>query len=180
MGWRLSRQQYLRQKGEANKAAMHALVRSGDSPGLLAYDGSTPIAWCAVQPREAYPALQRSPSRKPIDGEPVWAITCLYVTRHHRRRRISVQLIAAAVEYARSQGGRVLEAYPVPPKPGVASTNYAFTGFVSAFQAAGFVECARRVETRPIMRLDLRAPGSRSPRGRVEPGRGRPGGGRSL
>ena len=45
-----------------------------------------------------------------------------------------------------------MEGYPVPPKRNVASTNYAFTGFVSAFEDAGFTECLRRSKTRPIMR----------------------------
>ena len=45
-----------------------------------------------------------------------------------------------------------MEGYPVPPKRNVASTNYAFTGFVSAFEEAGFTECLRRSTTRPIMR----------------------------
>jgi len=101
MGWRLpDRQQYLQQKGDSNREAMHALVRGGCVPGLLAYDGPEPIGWCAVAPREAYPAL-----------------------------------------------------HPVPVKPGVTSTNYAFTGFVSAFEEAGFTECLRRSKTRPIMRF---------------------------
>jgi GNAT superfamily N-acetyltransferase len=156
MGWRLSRQQYLRQKGESNKHAMHALVRSGSVPGLLAYLGDTPIGWCSVGPREAYPALERSRSRRAIDAQPVWSITCLYVARPHRRKHLSGKLIAAAVRYVRSQGGSTVEAYPVPPKPSVGSTSYAFTGFVSAFNEAGFSLEALRTETRPVMRYFVR------------------------
>jgi len=154
MGWRLpDRQQYLQQKGDSNREAMHALVRGGCVPGLLAYDGPEPIGWCAVAPREAYPALQRSPSRKAVDGERVWSITCVYVARSHRRQRLSTKLIEAAVAYVGSRGGHIVEGYPVPVKPGVTSTNYAFTGFVSAFEEAGFTECLRRSKTRPIMRF---------------------------
>jgi hypothetical protein len=32
---------------------------------------------------------------------------------------------------------------------------FAWTGVASAFLKAGFVECGRRSETRPIMRRDL-------------------------
>ncbi len=156
MGWRLSRQQYLRQKGDANKEAMHRLVRNGDIPGLLAYSEGEPVGWCAVAPREEYPALQRSPSRKPIDELPVWSITCLYAARSHRRQHLATKLIEAAVAYVGSRGGRIVEGYPVVPKPGVASTSYAYTGFVSAFERAGFTECARRRATRPIMRYRIR------------------------
>ena len=152
MGWRLPRQQYLSQKGERNKDALHALIKKGCVPGLLAYIGTDPVGWCAVAPREEYPALQRSPSRKAVDERAVWSISCVYVARAHRRRRLSSELIKAAVVYVRDQGGRIVEGYPVPPKRNVASTNYAFTGFVSAFEEAGFTECLRRSKTRPIMR----------------------------
>ncbi len=37
MHWRLAHADYERQKGEANKQAMKALVASGEVPGLLAY-----------------------------------------------------------------------------------------------------------------------------------------------
>jgi GNAT superfamily N-acetyltransferase len=93
-----------------------------------------------------------------IDGEPVWSITCVYVARSHRRRHLSAKLIAASVGYVRAQGGHIVESYPVPVKPGVTSTNYAFTGFVSAFEEAGFTECMRRSETRPIMRYRTAPP----------------------
>jgi GNAT superfamily N-acetyltransferase len=82
----------------------------------------------------------------------VWSISCVYVARSHRRQHLSTQLIKAAVAYVKAQGGRIVEGYPVPAKRGVTSTNYAFTGFVSAFEGAGFAECLRRSKTRPIMR----------------------------
>jgi hypothetical protein len=106
MGWRLpTKQQYLRQKGESNKRAMHSLVRSGCVPGLIAYAGREPIGWCAVAHREAYPALRRSPSRKPVDRERVWSITCVYVARSRRRRHLStlddkLEIIMQAVRRA--------------------------------------------------------------------------------
>jgi GNAT superfamily N-acetyltransferase len=140
---------------------MHSLVQSGSVPGLIAYAAHEPIGWCAVAPRETYPALQRSPSRKAIDGERVWSITCVYVARSHRRRHLSAKLIEAAVAHVQAQGGQVVEGYPVPVKRGVTSTNYAFTGFVSAFEEAGFTECMRRSETRPIMRYRTGPPSKR-------------------
>ncbi len=169
MFWRLPKQQYLRQKGEANKQTMRALVHGGCVPGLLAYVGEEPIGWCAVAPRERYPALDRSRSRKALDNQPVWSITCVYVARSHRRQHLSRTLIAAAVRHVRSQGGRIVEAYPVPPKPGVRSTNYAYMGFVSAFEAVGFALHVRRSETRPVMRYSVRQPHKAAqPRSRMQ------------
>jgi GNAT superfamily N-acetyltransferase len=168
MGWRLPKQQYLSQKGEGNKKAMRALVKGGCVPGVLAYSGTEPVGWCAVAPREDYLALQRSPSRRAVDDSAVWSISCVYVARSHRGQHLSTELIKAAVAYVQDRGGRIVEGYPVPPKRNVASTNYAFTGFVSAFEQAGFTECLRRSRTRPIMRCLLRdAPAATVDSGRV-------------
>jgi len=157
MYWRApSHREYLRGKGTRNRDAMAALVREGREPGLIAYAGGEPVGWCAVAPRAEYPALARSPSRRRVDGLPVWSVTCLYLARSHRRRGLSVRLIEAAVAHARSRGARIVEAYPVPPKSGTTSTSYAFTGFVSAFEAAGFTEVCRRRRTRPILRREVR------------------------
>jgi GNAT superfamily N-acetyltransferase len=156
MYWRLGRQLYLRQKGEANKRAMRVHVQRGGVPGLLAYIGGEPVGWCAVAPREELPALMRSPSRKPVDDQQVWSITCIYIARAHRRQHLTAKLIAAAIAHVRSHGGHIVEAYPVLPKPGVASTAYAYPGFLSSFEKAGFRECARRKPTRPIMRYEIR------------------------
>ena len=142
---------------------MRSLVQAGSVPGLLAYLGGEPVGWCAVAPRGVYPALARSPSRRAFDGERVWSITCLYVARAHRRHHLTAQLIEAAVAYVRAQAGRIVEAYPVPPKPGVTSTAYAYTGFVSMFEDAGFAECVRRRTTRPIMRYRLRRATAKNP-----------------
>ena len=57
MLWRLSRKQYGQQKGNGNKSAMKALVDSGEVPGILAYFGTKAVGWCAIAPRERYPAF---------------------------------------------------------------------------------------------------------------------------
>jgi GNAT superfamily N-acetyltransferase len=151
-------------EGRWQQTSVRALVQSGCVPDLVAYSAGEPVAWCSVAPREEYPALQRSPSRKAVDAEPVWSITCLYVARSHRRQHLTHQLIDAAVAYVRDRRGRIIEAYPVPPKRGVASTNYAFTGFVSTFEKAGFTECLRRSRTRSILRCKIRPPKTASRR----------------
>jgi hypothetical protein len=48
-----------------------------------------------------------------------------------------------------------VEGYPIEPNTKRAVPAFVYTGLVSAFRKAGFVECARRSETRPIMRFYL-------------------------
>lgn len=156
MWWRLKRSEFERLKGENNKRRFRRIVESGKVPGLLAYAEGRPVAWCAVAPREDYPALERSRVLKPVDGQPVWSVTCLFVARPFRQKGISVKLLKAAAEYARAQGCKVVEGYPVESRKGRMPDAFAYTGLPSAFRAAGFVEVARRSPIRPIMRYVVR------------------------
>jgi GNAT superfamily N-acetyltransferase len=155
MWWRLKRSDLERQKGEGNRRAFRRIVESGEAPGLLAYMGGEPIAWCAVAPRERYPTLERSRTLGRVDDRPVWSVTCFFVARPFRRQGITVRLLQAAVEFARRRGARIVEGYPVAPKSGTMPGAFAWTGFHEAFRRAGFVEVLRRSRTRPIMRRVL-------------------------
>ena len=155
MLWRLKRSEFEKQKGGKNKAAFKAVVDSGEAPGILAYANGSAIGWCAVAPRETYPALDRSRVLKRIDDKPVWSIVCLFIAKDYRRKGVSVELLKAAAEYVRKRGGRLVEGYPVEPRKDAMPDVFAWTGVASAFLKAGFVECERRSETRPIMRRNL-------------------------
>lgn len=156
MVWRLTRSEFERQKGEKNKQAMKTIVESGEVPGILALSHGQAIGWCSVAPREHFPALDRSRINRRIDDQPVWSITCFFIEKNHREKGLSIQLIKAAIEYVNKQGGKMLEAYPVEPKKERAPAVFVWTGLAAAFQKAGFVECARRSETRPMMRYDIK------------------------
>ena len=155
MWWRLKRSEFERQKGDGNRKAMKGIVDSGEVPGILAYTGYQPIAWCSVAPREAYPALERSRILKRVDDEPVWSIVCFFVAKPFRGKGVNRELLRAAIEYVRKQGGNIVEAYPVEPKKDRIPDVFAYTGLASTFRNAGFVEVLRRSETRPIMRYIL-------------------------
>jgi GNAT superfamily N-acetyltransferase len=153
MFWRRPRSVFERQKGKGNRQALRKLVQKGEPPGLIAYEGRTPIGWCAVAPRADYPALARSRILQPVDDEPVWSVSCLFVARPYRKRGVSTRLLEAAADYACRRGGRIVEGYPVEPRGPVADA-FVWTGLASAFRRAGFKEVARRSKTRPIMRRE--------------------------
>ena len=157
MWWRLKRSEFDRQKGEGNRQAFEQIVSAGEIPGILAYAGNQAVGWCAIAPRENYPLLENSRTLKRIDEEPVWSITCFFVAKSFRRQGVTLQLIKAAVEYARGRGATLVEAYPVEPRSEEMPVVFAYTGFAATFREAGFVEVARRSETRPMMRYSLSA-----------------------
>jgi GNAT superfamily N-acetyltransferase len=154
MWWRQTQAEFQSHRGEANRRALQALVRTGQPPGVLAYADGTAIGWCAIGPRAGYARLSRSRVLAPVDDRPVWAVTCFFVARPWRGRGVTRPLLEAAVAFARSRGATDVEGYPLDVADGYPDA-YAYTGLVSAFQAAGFHEVARRSPTRPLMRRPL-------------------------
>jgi GNAT superfamily N-acetyltransferase len=152
MYWRLKRSEFDEKKGPGTKRALKRIVNSGEVPGLLAYANGEPIGWCSVAPRQVFPTLDRSRLLKPVDDEPVWSVVCFFVARPYRRQGITVELLQAAVEYAKQHGAKIVEGYPVEPHKDTIADISAYTGLVSAFRQVGFSEVLRRSKTRPIMR----------------------------
>ena len=153
MFWRLKHSEFELLKGEANRAMLKDIVDSGEVPGILAYQADKPVGWCSMAPRLDFSALERSRILKPVDDQPVWSVVCFFIERKHRRQGLMLGLLNAAVDYARQHGARVVEGYPKDPQAGSTSPDvFVYTGLLSAFQKAGFVEVARRSPTRPVMR----------------------------
>jgi len=154
MFWKLRGKAYDENTGEPTRQMQKSIVDSGTVPGLLAFDSDEPVGWIAVEPRAAYPKLAHSRILKPVNGEDIWSVTCFFVAKHARRQGLTIELLKAAVEYVREQGGRIVEGYPVDAKKDMPAP-FIYTGTAVAFQKAGFVEVARRSETRPIMRFSI-------------------------
>ena len=157
MYWRLPRSEFGRGKGEGNHRAFRSIVRADARPGLLAYADGVAVGWCALEPRDSFPALDRSRVLARVDDAPVWAIPCFFIARAWRRKGLTVRLLREAASHAASRGATVLEGYPIAPSKGAVAYVFAWTGIVGAFEQAGFKEVARRSATRPIMRKSLRA-----------------------
>jgi GNAT superfamily N-acetyltransferase len=154
MFWRLSRADFDRNKGRANRHKMKKMVDSGRVPGILAYAGAEPVGWCSIAPREDFPRLELHRTLKRIDAQPAWSVVCLFIARPWRRQGVSVKLLKAAADYARSQGAKLVEGYPAEPGQRLPDA-FAWTGLVSAFSDAGFREVSRPAKTRAIMRRKL-------------------------
>jgi GNAT superfamily N-acetyltransferase len=156
MHWRLGRKDWEAGKGSRNKSSLKKIVSAGEMPGILGYVNGEPMAWCAVAPRTAYPTLNRSRVLKPVDDEPVWSVSCLFVLKAYRRRGVSVRMLEEAVKFAGHRGAEIIEGYPIKPTMHRTPDAFIWLGTPSAFLKAGFREVARRSKSRPIMRVDLR------------------------
>ena len=152
MFWKLRGKAYEEARGYETRQMHKSIVDSGVVTGLLAYLHGEVVGWIAVEPREAYAKLAHSRALKPVDDQTVWSVTCFFVAKKSRRMGVTVELLKAAVEHVRQQGGRIVEGYPVDAQNEMPAP-FIYTGTASAFQQAGFKEVARRSPTQPIFRF---------------------------
>ncbi len=146
---------------DQNKDALHSLAMSDRPPGLVGYADDRPVGWISLGPRADYHRLARSPIMKPVDDAQVWSIVCAYVVKAERGKGIQHRMLAGAIDFARRQGVRLLEAYPID-KDEPSHPDFMFFGSRSLYERAGFREVARRSPTRVVMRRSLR-PASQPP-----------------
>lgn len=142
----------------SNRLAFRHIVEVGPPPGLVAYLENDPVAWCRIMPRSDLPGLANSHYFKTdlsIDG--VWSLPCFVVRKPYRGMGITSVLITAAIEFVRTVGGRMLEAYPWETSE-TKSDSIVFTGLASTFTRAGFEVVQRRADHKPMMRIALDAP----------------------
>lgn len=143
------------------RAALKRLTRKDPPPGLVGYRDGAPVGWVSLGPREDFKRLEHSPVMKPVDDQAVWSIVCFVVPAAERGNGVAKALLAGAIAYARSQGVKLLEAYPVDRTTRGADDSLWF-GVQSMYEEAGFEEVARRKPKRPVMRLRLGSRSSRS------------------
>ena len=136
--------------GAAKKQALSEMVATACPIGILAYDGGDAVAWCSIAPLETYTNLRtRQYVSDGFDAEDVWSIACFYIRSAYRRQGVTSRLIDAAIDYARDNGAKVIEAYPVDYD----SPSYSYMGRIGTFERLGFKEIAMAGTRRHIMRF---------------------------
>ena len=142
-------------KGVRNKAALFRMVKQGLFVGILAFLKEEAIGWISFAPREQFVRLEKSRSYKAIDDKEVWSITCFFIRKDFRHKGISSALIEATKDFAREHEIPVIEAYPVIPHNEKMPDVFAWTGFYSTFEKAGFQKVGKGSESKPMMRFEV-------------------------
>ncbi len=160
MYWRLPRSQFEGPARKSLKDRFRAIVKEGPPPGLIAFRGYEPVGWIQAGPRRSTPnwnGVRRTSAplaAQEADDPKIWAVSCFVVPRAHRGQGVATALLAGAINYARAQKARMLDACPVDVGA-AANPASIYHGVVTMFEKAGFEEIARRRDNRPLMRLDL-------------------------
>jgi GNAT superfamily N-acetyltransferase len=138
MYWKYPRKDFQNNRGDGNRSLQTAFVETGGIPGLLAYVEGLPVGWCAIEPRENFPTLERSPILQPVDDSKVWSITCFFVDRKFRLKGLSTALLLAAVQYAAENDARIVEGYPTDQQDKQMPAPFVYTGLAKSFFASRF------------------------------------------
>ena len=128
------------------KDALKQYVSAKKPVGLLCYDRSEAIAWCSIAPRESYRELSGDQSLPDV-----WSLVCFFIKRNYRQKGLSEVLLQQAILYAKDNGAKYVEAYPVDPD----SPSYRFMGFKPVFDKMGFEFKHKAGQRRYVMTITL-------------------------
>jgi GNAT superfamily N-acetyltransferase len=160
MYWRLPRRAFEMSLGDKNCELFRKRVIEGPPPGLIAYVNKEPVGWVQVGPRADVPnwngprRLTAPTPEAPASDPGVWGISCCSTKAGWRQRGIGTALLAGAIEWARENRARLLDACPVETKTKRQPISL-YHGVASTFRRAGFREVARRRSDRPLVRLEF-------------------------
>jgi len=152
--WRLTSAEFTKFSKDEKKNFIRTLVQGGTIPGLIAYVDDFPAGWVSVGPRESFAHLERSKVLARVDDKPVWCINCFFIERKHRRMGLTSFLIEEAVKFAKANGAKLIEAYPIDAQEKMRSPNL-YYGVADTFRKLGFHEVDRREKGHVIMRLEI-------------------------
>lgn len=151
MRWRMRSSEYRGSSKSQRAAALEKMVEIGNPVGVLAYSKGEPVGWCSVAPRTAYAGLERYRKLPHLDDAPVWSVVCFFIDSRFRHQGMTLALLKAALDYARSQGAEIVEGYPVDPGP----RSYTYMGSPRTFERAGFEDVTPPGQDRRVLRRRL-------------------------
>ena len=123
--------------GADRPAYMRSECETEPGPGVLLYVDDEVAGWCSIAPRDSYRRLLRSRTIPAPDDPQAWVAVCFVVRAGYRKHGLMNDLLAGAVEHARSHHAEVVEGYPVDTS-GRVDVISGYVGSVSLFERGGF------------------------------------------
>ncbi len=105
-----------------NRRRKKELVEKGQAHGILVYDQSQPVGWCAYGRKDEFPRVDNGRFYRKLgfknDDMKLWRVPCFYVDPAYRRRGVAQVALRAALNSISKHGGGIVEAYPRVSKAG--------------------------------------------------------------
>lgn len=136
----------------AAQEKMQQLTTEDKVGGMLAYHDQECIGWIAIDPMTELVGHDCQPSGKPNE----WSIHCLFIKDGFRGQGISRQLISAAIEFAKSNGAKLISAFPIPEenRSRFPVNEAEFSGRLSTYSKFGFRPAGEASEFYQRMELE--------------------------
>ena len=123
--------QYDKMTKDERKEFQKNQADQGRGSGILVYDKDTPIAWCQFGLADRFARFERTRAyielNLPVELQPQWRISCLFVDKHRRGEGLSQFALKSALEFIRKNGGGIVEAFPLDV-PGARYPQYTRLG----------------------------------------------------
>lgn len=120
-----------------NRERKLARVREGTTHAAVVFEDGSCVGWCQFGSPDELPRIKsRAAYEKTATTRPDWRIACFYVRRGHRRRGVSKDALAGALDLIAGLGGGVVEGYPEPA--GAVPAGFLFNGALSTYEHLGF------------------------------------------
>lgn len=124
---------------EKNRALKEQLVNEGRAHAALVFDGDLAVAWCQYGPPAELPNINhRKDYEAGLERLPDYRITCFFVDKKYRRRRVAEAALRGALDLIAQAGGGVVEAYPQDTGGRKISASFLYSATRSLFEQAGF------------------------------------------
>ena len=127
------------QSAEGNRALKERLVGEGRAHAALVFDGDVAVGWCQYGTPEEYPNIYH---RKEYGAGLIrlldYRLTCFFVDKAYRRKRVSAVALRGALKLIAEAGGGVVEGYPQETHEKRVSASFLYNGTRSLFEQAGF------------------------------------------
>ncbi|MFT4148159.1 MAG: GNAT family N-acetyltransferase [Micrococcaceae bacterium] len=143
--------EYKRRDRELNKIAFEKEV-SHDMTGIIAYRDDVPVGWARFSRRSTLEYLMERFSSYNFSADDPMTLSCFYISSKARNTGVMTELINYACNWAK-KNEEAIEAYPIDIEKRKVVTD-AFTGALSTFLKAGFVELAPMAKNRPVVRFE--------------------------
>jgi hypothetical protein len=124
---------------DGNRALKQRLVDEGRAHAALVFDGAEAVAWCQYGSPEELPSIyHRKEYEAGLDRVPDYRLTCFFVDRRYRRKRVAAVALRGTLDLIAEAGGGVVEAYPQDTVGKKISASFLYNGTRSMFEKAGF------------------------------------------
>ena len=147
---------------EENRTLKQRLVTEGRAHAALVLDGDVAVAWCEYGPPQELPNIYH---RKEYDAgltqAPDYRITCFFVDKKYRRRRVAEAALHGALDLIAQAGGGTVEAYPQDTGGKKITASFLYSVTRSLFEQAGFGYDRPKGKNHCVMRKKVRATRSR-------------------